>query len=179
VSVATPTPATRPSTTTAAAPAPAPSISTAAAANPSIPNLWPDDIGETNLTAPLSVLQAQAHNLSQRTGGLVVAAIETVTERASSFVHSFVLIAPALNNYAARIFRVKHGVHFYPLEVITEIDGPNFRAATQEDFMRALAEVFGSAPLKKMVHSLIAQSRVAKPAAGAPASPTTPLPSQK
>jgi hypothetical protein len=144
--------------------------------NPTVPNLWPDDIGETNLTAPLSILQTQAHNLAQRTGGLVVAAVETVTERASSFVHGFVIIAPSLNNYAARIFRVKHGVHFYPLEIITEIDGPNFRAATQEDFMRALAEVFGSAPLKKMVHSLIAQSRVAQPAS-TPVKP--PAPSQK
>ena len=48
-----------------------------------------------------------------------------------------------MSNYAARIFRVKHGVNFYPLEVITEIDGPNFRAATQDDFLRALGEVFG------------------------------------
>jgi hypothetical protein len=158
-------------TTTAPATVAPPTAPAQAPSNLSIPNLWPDDIGETNLTAPLSVLQAQAHNLSQRTGGLVVAAVETVTERTSSFVHSFVIVAPALNNYAARIFRVKHGVHFYPLEIITEIDGPNFRAATQEDFMRALAEVFGSAPLKKMVHSLIAQSRVARPAS--PASPSS------
>ena len=168
-------------TTTAHATVAPPMAPAQAPSNLSIPNLWPDDIGETNLTAPLSVLQAQAHNLSQRTGGLVVAAVETVTERTSSFVHSFVIVAPALNNYAARIFRVKHGVHFYPLEIITEIDGPNFRAATQEDFMRALAEVFGSAPLKKMVHSLIAQSRVAKPASppGTPATPANPPQSQK
>ena len=145
-----------------ATPTTKPSATGAAANHAAIPNLWPDDIGQTSLTAPLSVLQTQAHNLAQRTGGLVVAAVETVTER-SSFVHSFVILAPALSNYAARIFRVKHGVHFYPLEIITEIDGPNFRAATQEDFLRALAEVFGSAPLKKMIHSLIAQSRVANP----------------
>ena len=178
---------TRPTQTTATTPAPAPAPAPAptlvpppppppTAINLAIPNLWPDDIGETNLTAPLSILQAQAHNLSQRTGGMVMAGVETVTERSSSFVHNFVIVAPALNNYAARIFRVKHGVHFYPLEIITEIDGPNFRAATQEDFMRALGEVFGSAPLKKMVHSLIAQSRVARPA-NAPAPP--PASSQK
>ena len=142
-----------------------------------IPNLWPDDIGETSLVAPLSVLQTQAHNLAQRTGGLVVGAVDTVTERASSFVHTFTIIAPALSNYVARIFRVKHGVHFYPLEVITEIDGPNFRAATQDDFLRALGEIFASAPLKKMVHSLIAQSRVTNPANPPnPAHPAHPAP---
>jgi len=128
-----------------------------------IPDLWPDDIGQTSLTAPLSVLQQQARLLADKTGGLVLGAVESVTERASSFMHSFILVAPTLNNYTTRVFRVKHGVHFYPLEILTEIDGPNFRAATQEDFLRALTEIFSSVPLKKMVHSLIAQSRVAEP----------------
>ena len=153
-------------------------IAPAAPPAAAIPNLWPDDIGDTSLTAPLSILLGQAQNLAHRTSGLVVASVETATERASNFVHSFVVVAPALNNYAARIFRVKHGLHFYPLEVITEIDGPNFRAATQDDFLRALAEVFGSAPLKKMVHSLIAQSRVANPSNASKPSPAAP-PSQK
>jgi hypothetical protein len=40
------------------------------------------------------------------------------------------------------------------------VDGPNFRAGGQEDFLRALAEIFASAPVKRMIHSLIAQSRV-------------------
>ena len=135
----------------------------AAAAGSNIPDLWPEDIGQTNITAPLSVLQQQARNLGEKTRGLVLGAVETATERGTSFVHSFLLVAPTLNNYTARIFRVKHGVHFYPLELITELDGPNFRAATQDDFLRALAEVFSTAPLKKMIHSLIAQSRVAAP----------------
>ncbi len=126
-----------------------------------IPDLWPDDIGQTSITAPLSVLQQQANGLSDKTSGLVLAGIESTTERPSNFIHSFMLVAPKLNNYTARLFRVKHGVHFYPLEVITDLDGPNFRAATQDDFLRALTEIFTSAPLKKMIHSLIAQSRVA------------------
>lgn len=127
----------------------------------SIPDLWPEDIGQTTVTAPLSVLQQQAQSLAQKTQQLVCANVETVTERAQHFVHSFTLVAPVLNNYCLRVFRVKHGVHFFPLEIMTDLDGPNFRAATQDDFVRALGEIFSSAPMRKMISSLIAQSRVA------------------
>jgi hypothetical protein len=126
-----------------------------------IPDLWPEDIAQTTVTAPVTILQQQAQILAEKTGGLVCVSVETATERTQSFLHSFSLIAPRLSNYSLRVFRVKHGVHFYPLEIMTDLDGPNFRAATQEDFVRALAEIFGSAPMRKMISSLIAQSRAA------------------
>ncbi len=126
-----------------------------------IPDLWPEDIGQTTVTAPLSILQQHAQILAQKTDELVCATVESMTERAQSFIHNFTLVAPALNNYSLRVFRVKHGVHFYPLEIMTDLDGPNFRAASQDDFMRALGEIFSSAPMRKMISSLIAQSRVA------------------
>lgn len=124
-----------------------------------IPNLWPEDIADVKTTPPLTILRTQASNLDDKTGMLVRATIESVAERTNSFMHSFLLVAPSLGNYTTRLFRVRHGVHFYPLEILTDLDGPNFRAASQEDLVRALAEIFRSPPVKKMVQSLIAQSR--------------------
>jgi len=125
-----------------------------------IPDLWPDDIGQTTLLAPLSILRDQAAKLADKTDGLVRGAVDTHADRSRSFEHSFHLSAPALGNYTCRIFRVRHSVNFYPLELLTDVDGPNFRAGGQEDFLRALTEIFSSAPVKRMIHSLIAQSRV-------------------
>ena len=124
-----------------------------------IPDLWPEDIAHISTTPPLVVLQEQAQKLAQKTGKLVCATVDSTAERSQSFIHTFSLIAPALGNYTCRLFRVKHGVHFYPLEILTDIDVPNFRAASQDDFIRALAEIFASAPVKKVVQSLMAQSR--------------------
>lgn len=124
-----------------------------------IPDLWPDDIAQVNAIPPLTVLQEQARMLAEKTGRLVCASVESAAERSQSFYHSFTLVAPSLGNYSARLFRVKHGVHFYPLEILTDVDGPNFRATSQDDFVRALSEIFSSPPVKKIVQSLIAQSR--------------------
>ena len=133
------------------------------AVSETIPNLWPEDIGQTSMLAPLSILRDQAGKLGEKTGNVVRGAVETTTDKSKNFEHSFSLVAPALGNYTCRIFRVKHAVNFYPLEVLTDIDGPNFRAGGQEELLRALAEVFSSSPVKRIIHSLIAQSRVTAP----------------
>lgn len=125
-----------------------------------IPDLWPEDIGLTSLVAPLSILRDQAGKLGEKTANLVRGAVETQADKSRMFEHSFSLVAPSLGNYTSRIFRVKHAVQFYPLEILTDIDGPNFRAGGQDEFLRALGEIFASAPVKRMIHALIAQSRV-------------------
>jgi len=129
-----------------------------------LPDLWPEDIGQTTLLAPLSILRDQAAKLGEKTGNIVRGAVDTSADRSRNFEHAFSVVAPTMGNFSCRIFRVKHAVNFYPLEVLTDIDGPNFRAGGQEEFLRALAEVFSSSPVKRMIHSLIAQSRVTAPA---------------
>lgn len=124
----------------------------------SIPDLWPSDIGDVRVIAPATILRDQATRLADKTSNLVTATIESTTEK-PNFIHSFVISAPLLDGYTCRLFRLKHNLHFYPLEIYTDVGTPNFRAGTQDDLLRALSEVFGSAPVKKLIGSLIVQSR--------------------
>jgi hypothetical protein len=143
-----------------------------------IPDLWPSDIGDVRVIAPATILRDQAARLGDKTGNLVIATVESSTEK-PNFIHSFVISAPLLDGYTCRLLRVKHNLHFYPLEIFTDVGTPNFRAGTQDDLLRALGEVFGSAPVKKLIGSLIVQSRAlvqtTKQGAAAGAATTTPV----
>ena len=125
-----------------------------------LPDLWPEDIGVSSVVAPLTVLRDQAAKLGPRTQNAVQAVVETTAE-CNQFVHTFFIVVPSAPTCRYRLLRVKHGLLFYPLEVTSDLSLPNFRAGTQEEFLRALGEIFASGPAKKIIHSLIAQSRAA------------------
>ncbi len=123
-----------------------------------LPDLCPEDIGTPTVIAPVTVLRDQAARLSPRTRNAIQGVVETTSE-GSQFIHTMSLLIPGIENCKYRLVRVKHGIMLYPVEVSTDLSLPNFRCGTQEDFLRALGEIFSSGPSRKIIHSLIAQSR--------------------
>lgn len=125
------------------------------------PSLWPDDIAVTDAIAPVVILKEQASLLGQRTQNLVEARVHPGQTHYEEypFVYYFELVAPALDNYRYRLFGISHGVAFYPVRIEFEgFDG--YRDAISEnEFMSELADIFSSERTRRIISSLIAQSK--------------------
>jgi len=122
----------------------------------SIPDLWPQDIGEASLQTPVTILRQEAALLGEKTNQLVTAEVTTQSQ-GQTFLHSFVIVAPALDNYKYELFKVQHGISFYPMTVIVQGGGNNI--GSQAQFIEILRMIFTSPNTKNIVQSLIAQIR--------------------
>jgi hypothetical protein len=117
-------------------------------------DLWPLHIVAEKIMAPVVILKEQAALLGEKTGNQVVAEVRTSSED-SWFYLSFYLVAPALDNYKFRLFRVRHQIALYPLYLswqdnenpIDSADGLTFR----------LREILNDESTIKVVRALIAQ----------------------
>jgi hypothetical protein len=118
-------------------------------------NLWPDDIGESDLVTPVSILREQAALLGPKTENLVTAEVRTAAVQ-KNIQHSFDLIAAALK-YRYQLFTVTHAISLYPLT--GSFRNTATRCANETDFRHWLASVFTSEKTKTIVKALIAQSR--------------------
>ena len=128
-------------------------------------NLWPDIESETVLT-PVAILREQADLLGQKTKNVVTARVAggrimpgpSLIHIPPGFAYTLSLVAPALDNYAYDILRVRHGMQIYPVEVSDLVRNTHLQAATEEEFLVALGELLGSPEVKKVIQVLLAQS---------------------
>lgn len=121
-------------------------------------NLWPEDVAVTDAVAPVAILKEQASLLGQQTRNLVEA---RVTQRHSSkfdFCYYFELVAPALENYIYRLFQILHNIEFYPVWIDFYEDSP-IEVQSEDEFMLELERVFSSEKTKRIISSLISQSK--------------------
>lgn len=126
-----------------------------------IVNLWPEDIGRNiDQSTPLTILKQQASLLGQRTKNLVEAMVVSEMD-GEFFVHSFILIAPALGHYRYLLFRVLHKLDIYPLHIKTDVDSkpPQYIASTEDEFIDQLKEVFSAEKTRKVIDTLLAMSK--------------------
>lgn len=136
-------------------------------------NLWPDDISVTEQVPPVAILKEQGSLLGQRTKNLVEGRVSAADAEGpgfsdQDFCYEFDLVAPALG-YRYQLFRIQHGVDFYPLGI--DWDSPDNVSISnlhgeagienEEKFLEALEIIFSSEKTRKVIGSLIAQSRAA------------------
>lgn len=119
-------------------------------------DFWPEGLDQLDENPPVALLRKQAALLGEKTGHAVEASIETGT-RSGEFVHYFNLIVPALEDYRYELFRVRHGVDFYPLKVFDNAGSQDL--ATEEEFVNWLKALLSSDRTKKIISSLVAQVR--------------------
>jgi hypothetical protein len=121
-------------------------------------SLWPPDFGEPVLLTPLAILRQQGAALGEQTQNIVVGRVTTQSE-GDTFVQRFSLYCPPLG-YQSVLFVVKHGIELYPATIVVANDlGANLTASNPEDLKRHLKNLFAHAKTKKIVASLLAQSR--------------------
>jgi len=122
-------------------------------------NLWPTEFGEIGLRTPVSILREQALALGERTANIVVGRVSPAGAPAGKFRHVLSLYCPPLA-YQTTFLYVDHELGLYPADIF--IDGEEntpIRANDPEEFSRRLREIFSRDKTKKLIASLLAQSR--------------------
>src|SRR5262245_6469736 len=122
-------------------------------------NLWPDDFGEIPLRTPVSILREQALALGQRTANIVVGRVLPGSAPTGRFRHCLQLVCAPLG-YQSTFLEVDHDIELYPADI--RLDGeqdPPIRAANPDDFSAKLREIFSREKTKRIIASLIAQSK--------------------
>lgn len=124
-------------------------------------DLWP-----TNITAepldrpPLLILREQAEKLNEKTSNIIEAEVtaDPFGDSESLYVR-FVIKAPALGGYEFVLLTIIQPVDLYPVRL--EFEGSVWVANEETGFKQYLANCFNSARTRKIISSLIAQSKSA------------------
>lgn len=137
-------------------------------------NLWPEDLGVKRIErrAPITILKEQASILGQKTGNLLKAEVvqdpRDFISSEKEFIYSFIIVAPPLDNYRYRLFRIEHNVKFYPLlinpdyEIMIEIAPElaqqsidSIEANSEDEFLEILKKIFSAQKTRQVVESLL------------------------
>ena len=120
-------------------------------------DLWPDDIGHTDLVSPVTILRMQATFLRRKTKSTVLGNVESEAI-GNRFSHYFFLVAPALD-YRYLLFTIIHEISFYPLQIRSGTLGDTTSEITnEEEFLEALKKEFNSEKARSVIESMVAQS---------------------
>jgi hypothetical protein len=119
-------------------------------------DLWPDDIGQSDLVTPVSILREQAAALGPKTGNLVTAEVDSTSSDGQYFNYSFTLVAPALR-YRYQLFTLFHTISLYP--ATATVRQAQFQITNEAELRKFLGSVLSSEETRKIVRALIAQSR--------------------
>ncbi|MBM3476071.1 MAG: hypothetical protein FJX75_22610 [Armatimonadetes bacterium] len=124
-------------------------------------SLWPDNIAVPAVRTPVAILREQAALLGPVTKNIVEADVWTqASDDGKRIVHTFVLVAPALDNYAYPLFVASHDpVRVYPVELVPGAGGGPYVAGDEEDLTIGLRGILQSTPTREVVEALLAQSQ--------------------
>ena len=123
-----------------------------------VQNLWPTDFGEVTQKTPVSILREQGMALGERTANIVVGRVESGEGGTKDrFRHLFHLYCAPLG-YRLPLLDVEHDIELYPVSIAVQ-GQQSVRADTPEQFTARLKEIFAQEKVKKMIASLMAQSK--------------------
>lgn len=118
--------------------------------------LWPTGIGECDQVSPVFILKNQASRLGSLTGNRVYARVESSAAE-DEFRHGFIIVANGLN-YESELFKVTHGIDFYPLRIYFNKFGRGLQSASSEqELISQLEEFFHSERTTRLINALLAQ----------------------
>ena len=148
-------------------------------------DLWPEDITEVKVKAPVTILKEQGTVLGEKTQHIVEA--DVVTTRSSlisgkdfEFAYTFYIRAPALGDYKYELFVVAYGVSMYPVKIDLDNEIKNDIKAnlrdyketvdnwgtsglmlvdSESEFVTVLKEIFSSKKTRQIIQAIVAQSR--------------------
>lgn len=123
-------------------------------------NLWGELPVDAEARTPAQILQEQASHLERMTRGVLEGRIRT--RRYSGVLQTeFVLVAPALDGYTYTLLVATHDVQPYPVSVHDFVNDVVARCEDEERFTETLRGILSSEAVRKVVASLLSQSRVA------------------
>jgi len=149
-------------------------------------DLWPTDITQSRMRAPVTILKQQALLLEEKTEGIIIAKVKRLDRESNNginrnpdhlfkedqskrqmFMYEFYLIAPTLDNYYHSLFQISHSIELYPISIYSDEElrseyaenkHEGFIVNSETEFIETLRKIFGSRKTKKIIHAIIAQS---------------------
>lgn len=130
-----------------------------------IPDLWPE-IEQSQVVPPVAILREQAALLGKKTNHLLEGRVATTNTGYGAVVHSFYIVAPALDDYTYKLFEISHGADPYPVHVpglprrgalgqIVPVEG--LQLASEQELLDYMREILKSDETIRIVGSLLAQ----------------------
>ena len=118
-------------------------------------DLWPADLGATDVVPPVVILRQQATMLGQRTQNILLGEVLSEPGEEDTIYHNFYIKAPALGNYRYKLFWISQKItSLYPIW----ISGSEQSLEDATMLRSALIAVFNSDNTKRVIQSLLAQS---------------------
>ncbi|MGH7901353.1 MAG: hypothetical protein ACRENZ_06400 [Thermodesulfobacteriota bacterium] len=133
-------------------------------------DLWPADLIIREYRTPLKILREQASLLSEKTGNVLIAKVDSEVDATSDsnklFKTRFGIKAPLLGSYSFALFISYHGIESYPItispdsEIGNEVFGgsSSIEVVDERQLMDVLRQIFNSNRAKKIINALVAQS---------------------
>jgi len=124
-------------------------------------DLWGELSLEENIRTPVTILREQAALLGEKTRQVLQGDVRVHHNVGlNGFEAEFFITAPALDNYAYQLFSIQYPLAMYPLKIIATITGrPPRECPTEEKFVNELGIILSHAKVKKIISSLVAQSK--------------------
>jgi hypothetical protein len=123
-------------------------------------NLWGDLPKIDDIKPPVTILKEQALGLEKLTKGILTA--EVSVSRLYSTIHlDFRLVAPALSGYEYSLASAEHSIEMYPVKLIPTWGtySDQIDCGTPDEFEEALAQIFTDTRTRRVIQSLLAQSK--------------------
>jgi hypothetical protein len=134
-------------------------------------DFWPD-IAAAPIRAPATILMEQAPLLGEKTRNVVTARVRRLKmQKPTRFGYAFEVVAPALNNYAAILFKIAHDfIELYPVKIYDSVLPPDydgvtgkpiekeFTAQNEAEFIEIIKAVLKHPRVTAIIQALMAQS---------------------
>lgn len=121
-------------------------------------NLWPEFSLDEVVRSPKMILTEQAEFLAKGTKNLLNANIKVTAFSDNSIIYYFEIVAPNLNGYKYNLFTLyQQDIFFYPLTLSRNEE--RYLINNEADLLEALKSVFSADLTKRIINSLIAQSK--------------------
>ena len=130
-----------------------------------VKSLWGELLTEDEVKPPITILKEQAAALAEVTKGVLTAEVSQSLFR-GDFQLELRVIAPALSGYEYSMLHAKHRIDMYPVKVRpgwTYTEG-EIECEDAEQLEAAIATILSSNHARRVVHSLLVQSKANSPA---------------
>ncbi|KIG13663.1 hypothetical protein DB30_07871 [Enhygromyxa salina] len=116
--------------------------------------LWPENLDEDGAPedTPKLILEQAGRELGDRTAGKVVGELQT-RSTGDKLEHSFYLRSTEVD-YRYFMFKVRHVITGFPVEIIFSSDAPFMQCSNQEAFEAELRRLFSDTQTRQIVNRL-------------------------
>ena len=124
-------------------------------------NLWGQLPIEDEIRTPTHILKEQATILTDMTKGVLQGEV-SVGQDGGRFELNLYIVAPRIENYTFTVAWCSHGLDLYPVRVNPGWDRAytaRIECANEEEFESALKSILSSDKVRRVVSTLLGQSR--------------------